>query len=147
MKFSNVLKIILLTFVVGFIYLFGPDISDENKFKSQKTFGNGPSIGQNVIFFKKIDNVARVYMNDSMIFDSRQVEFDPAIGVEFDYETFLSEGLNEVRVDLINMGHDPWEIIYEIYYDGALLDFLSERSRKVYADSGVVVSHHTEISQ
>lgn len=82
------------------------------------------------LVFRQIDNRAKAYVNDSLIYDSQNMA--GAIELEIDLSEMVSEGNAKLTVELYN-GKEPynqldsyWEIVYDIFIDGELIEFVRE---------------------
>ena len=91
-----------------------------------------------------IDNRAIVYLNDSTIYDSETVT--GIVDVTIDLTPYVSAGMTDLKVELYN-GQPPyntaspsWKIVYDIFINGELVEFVSEGER-----DGKVGLVHTEL--
>lgn len=82
-----------------------------------------------VLVFRKIDNRARVFVDDEEIYDSGTIPGNPELDVEIDLTKYLDGGAELLRVDLYN-GIEPytqvdsnWLIVFDIFHNGEVIDF------------------------
>lgn len=102
------------------------------------------------IKFSKIDNQAKVYVDDSLVITTKLYDENPDLDVRYDLNKFLKKGKNNVRVELLNGSGDwffefdsDWEIFYEIFKNNDPIDFMSEDSSE--GGLGLVFSFTHEI--
>ena len=102
------------------------------------------------IVFTKIDNQAKVYVEDSLVITTKLYDENPDLNVRYDLNKFLKKGKNTVRVELLNGSGDwffefdsDWEIFYEIFKNNDPIDFMSEDSSE--GGLGLVFSFTHEI--
>lgn len=102
------------------------------------------------IKFSRIDNQAKVYLEDSLIITTKLYEGNPDLNVEFDLNDYLKKGINNVKVELINgsgdgiIGYDTyWQIYYEIFENNIPIDYMSDKSNN--GTTGLVFSMTHEI--
>lgn len=102
------------------------------------------------IKFSKIDNQAKVYLEDSLIITTNLYEGNPDLNIQFDLNTYLKKGNNNIRVELINgsgdgiIGYDTyWHIYYEIFENKIPIDYMSDKSNN--GTTGLVFSMTHEI--
>lgn len=103
------------------------------------------------IYLRDVDNQAKIYVNDSLIFTSKMGKKGDYKEERVDLNPSLHSGKNEVRVDLINgdpnaMGFDKnWSLYYELFRDMEPVDYVNEQSES--GGTGVVFSktHTIEI--
>ena len=91
-----------------------------------------------------IDNRAIVYINDSTIYDSKTV--NGVMDIRIDLTPYVEVGMKDLKVELYN-GKPPynvaspsWKIVYDIFINDELVEFVSEGER-----DGRVGLVHTEI--
>ena len=77
-----------------------------------------------------IDNRAVVHINDSVIYDSETL-YGP-VDVELDLTAYVNTGKTDLKVDMYN-GKPPyntsspgWLIVYDLYVDDEIVEFVSE---------------------
>ncbi|XOV93979.1 MAG: hypothetical protein ACFHWX_04575 [Bacteroidota bacterium] len=102
------------------------------------------------ILFRKIDNQVKVYLEDSLIYQSKLVDGNPELKLRVDLNEYLKPGQNKIKVELINgsgLGFfemdNNWEIFYEIFNNNDPIDYMSEESHN--GTTGVVFSWTHEI--
>lgn len=85
------------------------------------------------LILKYINNRAVVFLNDSLIYDSKTV--DGAFEVEVDLSEYVKAGMTDLKVELYN-GVPPyntaspdWQIAYDIFINDELVEFVSEESK------------------
>ncbi len=85
------------------------------------------------MIIKFINNRAVVYLSDSLIYDSQTV--DGAFNIELELTKYVEAGLTDLKVDVYN-GQPPyntaspdWKIVYDIFINDELVDFVSEESK------------------
>lgn len=99
----------------------------------------------------RVDNQAKVYVNDSLIYTSVITAGDPVVDVKVNLDKYITQKNNTIKVDLINglvegkIGHDShWQIYYELFKDGEPIDFALEESRS--GEPGLMFSMTHEIN-
>ncbi|MEP0369357.1 MAG: hypothetical protein ABJN36_02360 [Cyclobacteriaceae bacterium] len=102
------------------------------------------------INFKKIDNRAKVYVADSLVYDSETIDGNPGLDIMVNLTPHLIEGKNQIKVELYNGSgegfesfDEKWEIFYEILENDFPIDFLTEKSSN--GKEGLVLSMTHEI--
>lgn len=102
------------------------------------------------IIFSKIDNQVKVYVQDSLVFQSELVDGNPKMELKVNLNNYLKKGINDVRVELYNGSGEGfiesdthWEIYYEIFKDDDPIDYMSEKSEN--GKEGLVFSMTHEI--
>ena len=86
-----------------------------------------------ILNFKKVDNLAKVYIGDSLVFTSQIVHGNPEVDYNFDFSSFVKDGSEILKVQLYN-GEEPyhqqedqhWEIRYYIIIEGEVVEFEHE---------------------
>ena len=83
--------------------------------------------------FKRIDNLAKVYIQDSLIYSSPIVHGNPEIDYMIDFSEFIVDGSETLKIQLFNgkapfdYQEDPhWEIRYYLIIKGEIVDFTHE---------------------
>ena len=86
-----------------------------------------------LINFKKIDNYAEVYIEDSLIYTSPLVHGNPEVDYLFDFSTFIKDESETLTIKLFNgeapfhYQEDPhWEVRYYLIINGEIVDFIHE---------------------
>lgn len=84
------------------------------------------------IVFRKIDNKAILFIEDSVIYDSGTIAGNPDLEVEIFLTEYVERGQIEIRIDSYN-GVEPynqadshWELVYDIYKNDEIIDFVRE---------------------
>ncbi len=84
------------------------------------------------IVFRKIDNKALLFVEDSLIYDSGTIAGNPDLEVEIFLTDYVKRGQIEIRIDSYN-GVEPynqadshWELVYDIYKNDEIIDFVRE---------------------
>ncbi len=87
------------------------------------------------ILFTKIDNQAKVYVNDSLVYESEVVDGNPDLNVKVTLDKYLKKGLNNLKIELYNgsafnqvMTDTNWEIRYEIFNGKESVDYMHQTS-------------------
>ncbi|MEP4532917.1 MAG: hypothetical protein ABJ004_07520 [Cyclobacteriaceae bacterium] len=104
------------------------------------------------ILFSRIDNQAKVYIQDSLIFASKIYDGNPELNLRLDLSPYLKKGSNQVRVELINGSgaglmekDDHWEIYYEIFENADPIDFLTQQSNNGKIGPVFTMTHEIEV--
>ena len=102
------------------------------------------------ILFSKIDNQAKVYVNDSLVFESEIVDGSPDLDVKVKLDKYLKKGLNTLKIELYNgsafnqiMTDTNWEIRYEIFKGKESIDYMHQASAK--GKEGFVIDFEHDI--
>ncbi|MEQ8882298.1 MAG: hypothetical protein RLO17_04395 [Cyclobacteriaceae bacterium] len=103
------------------------------------------------VLFRKIDNRVNIYMEDSLIYQSKLIDGNPEdLNLKVDISEHLRQGPNKLRVELINGSGEGffekdsyWEIFYEIFKNEDPIDYMSEKSSN--GTTGLVFSFTHEI--
>lgn len=102
------------------------------------------------ILFSKIDNQAKVYIEDSLIFESKVYEGNPELKLRFSLTDYLKPGFNTLRVELFNGSETAtlkpdkgWQIYYEIFENEFPIDYVAEKDDN--GKQGLVFSMTHEI--
>lgn len=84
------------------------------------------------IVFRKIDNKVILFVEDSVIYDSGTIAGNPDLEVEIFLTEYVERGQIEIRIDSYN-GVEPynqadshWELVYDIYKNDEIIDFVRE---------------------
>lgn len=109
-----------------------------------------PSENKYFIQFHKIDNQAKIYVQDSLIFESELIDGNPTLNLKVQLDKYLKKGDNRIRVELYNGSGDGffefdehWEIYYEIFENDIPIDYLNEKSSN--GKNGLVLTMNHEI--
>lgn len=102
------------------------------------------------ITFYKIDNRVKVYVNDTVVYNSKVYDGNPDLKLDVDIEKHLKIGFNRLRVELYN-GYEEndfkadrnWEIRYEIFNDEESVDYMHELSKD--GAEGLAFTYNHEI--
>ncbi len=115
-------------------------------------FQERPTPPEYFILFSKIDNRAKVYVGDSLIYDSKIIDGTPKLALKVNLNPYLKKGTNKVKIELFNgsgigfFEHDQhWEIYYEIFEDDHPIDFMSEKSNNGKEGLVFTMNHELEI--
>ncbi|MCV9387247.1 hypothetical protein [Reichenbachiella ulvae] len=87
------------------------------------------SQSRKVIFFHEIDDQARVYVDDELIYESDVVGYLGGVSIKVDITKHITTGDETVTIKLINIqcsdcsGGNPWSIIYELLDDEESIDY------------------------
>jgi len=100
------------------------------------------------IRFYKIDNKINVYVNDSLIYESKTFDGNPDLKIDVDLEDHLVKGANLVKVELYNGYEDNdykkdrfWEIRYEMFNNEESIDYMHQFSSNGAAGLAFDYSH------
>ncbi len=83
--------------------------------------------------FSKVDNRVNVFVGDSLIFDSQNIDQSPELEFTVSLSDYLSTANKNIKVILYN-GHPPytaevdplWEVRFELFRNQEELDFFHE---------------------
>lgn len=95
------------------------------------------------LIFYKLDDFAKVYLDDSLIYDTQLVfGLAPKHDVMLDLNGALTTGDHVLKVEAHNAActdcnSNKWQIIYEIFQDGESIDYVSNDSKGQAADLGL----------
>ena len=88
------------------------------------------------VVFRKIDNRVLLHVEDSLIYDSGTVGGNPDLEIEIFLTEYVEAGKTEIRIDGYN-GVEPydqadshWELVYDIYINDEIMDFVREANDK-----------------
>ena len=103
-----------------------------------------------ILNLKKVDNLAKVYINDSLVYTSQIVHGNPEVDYYFDFSAFIKDGSEILKIELFN-GEAPyqvqddqhWEIRYYLIIKGENIYFTHEsgddyRIGKVYVEEFLI---------
>ena len=94
---------------------------------------NPTAEGYSIIFYK-LDDFAKIYINNSVVYNTSDVGMAPKEEILLDLNPFLLTTNSELKVELYNAecprgcNLNRWEIIYELFNDGESVEFVSENS-------------------
>ncbi|MEP2275580.1 MAG: hypothetical protein ABJH98_09000 [Reichenbachiella sp.] len=106
--------------------------------------------GYSIIFYK-LDDFARVYLNDEMIVDTAEkFGMAPKNEVLVDLTPYLKSGIQNLKVELYNgqcvdCNLNRWAIFYEVFVGDESLEFVSEDSNDKNDDLGLKVTNTHQI--
>lgn len=87
------------------------------------------------ILFSKIDNQAKVYVNDSLVYESEIIDGNPDLNIKVKLDKYLKKGLNKLKIEIYNgsafnqvMTDTNWEIRYEVFKGKESLDYMHQTS-------------------
>ncbi len=102
--------------------------------QSQESVSSGEEGDVYRIIFRKIDNKVLLHVEDSLIYDSGTIAGNPDLEVEIFLTEYVEAGKIEIRVDGYN-GVEPynqadshWEIVYDIFKNDEIIEFVREAS-------------------
>lgn len=110
------------------------------------------------IHFYKIDNLAKVYVNDNLSYVSRYMDKNPELNLYVGLSESLEPGKNTIRVELYNglqeeiqslkkeemeSMDEKWEVYYEVFKENEPIDFIHEKASN--KRSGLVYTSIHEI--
>lgn len=104
------------------------------------------------IQFYKINNEAKIYIDDELKVDSGPIGEQENSEIEMPLTKYLDKGKHKIKVELINgegLASDSydeyWEIYYELFLKGVPIDYMHEKND--HSDEyGVVWSYTHEIT-
>ncbi len=133
----NIRHIFLLTFLLALILGCSPKPKKKEIGKAQDPTEEGYSL----IFFT-LDNYALVYVDDSLIFDTRKVKADVKDEILVDLNPYISRSDAEIKVEGYNTECNScqvnnYEFVYEIYRDGEGIEYISEYSNHKHQPVGL----------
>ncbi|UXX79552.1 hypothetical protein N7E81_00305 [Reichenbachiella carrageenanivorans] len=98
--------------------------------------------GYSIVFYK-LDDFARIYIDDSLVYDTSEVYgMNPNKDILVDLNPLLHADLSTLKVEAHNAActdcnSNKWQIIYEIFQDGESIDYVSNDSNGEAADLGL----------
>lgn len=108
----------------------------ETSEKSEEATESSTQDGEYKIVFRKIDNRVLVHVDDSLIYDSGTLGGNPDLAIEIFLTKYVVMGKNEIRIDGYN-GVEPynqadshWELVYDIFINDEIVDFVREANDK-----------------
>lgn len=112
----------------------GSPSKENDKKQAEETTEEAPT--QTTGYFlaiSKVDNAVKVFVNDSLIFDSGTIHESPEVDFELNLTPLIVDGSETVKIELWN-GVEPyheqadplWELRYDLIKDGEIIDFIHE---------------------
>lgn len=145
LKQNQLRKVNKLTIIYALLILVSCTPPKNKNDKTQKDPKNYNS--DYLLNLVKVDNLAKVYIDDSLVYTSSVVHGNPEIDYYFDFSSFVNDGSEILKVELYN-GEAPyhiqddqhWEIRYYLIINGENVDFIHEsgddyRIGKVYEET------------
>ncbi|WP_420576208.1 hypothetical protein [Ekhidna sp.] len=85
------------------------------------------------VLFSRINNKAKVFVDDSLIYESKTILSGYDVDEKVNLDPFVSNGAEVIRIELFN-GVEPyddqidqkWEIMYDLILEGEVVDFVNE---------------------
>ncbi|MEO1256049.1 MAG: hypothetical protein AAFY41_14360 [Bacteroidota bacterium] len=92
---------------------------------------------ENKVVFNKINNKVKVYVDDSLIYESETYLAKYEVQNSVDISPYIINGSEVLKIELYN-GTEPyeelddpkWEIMFDVILDGEVVDFVSESIRE-----------------
>ncbi len=116
----------------------GSSGNDDKKVLDQETTETPPeqTTTEFGISFNKINNKAKIFVDDSLIYESETIHTGYEVDYFIDISPYISIGAEIIKVELYN-GVEPyneqtdrkWEIMFDVVLDGEVVDFVNESKR------------------
>lgn len=142
----------ILTLIFATTLISGCNWSSKSKEFGQKQFELDPVADGYSIIFYKLDDYARVYVNNKLIVDTgEKFGMAPKKEVLFDLTPYLQSGPQDLKVELYNgqcvdCNLNRWAIFYEVFEGEESLEFVSEDSNDKNDDLGLKVTNTHRIN-
>lgn len=140
-----------LTLVFAALLLTGCSWSSKSKEFGQNEFQLDPVADGYSIIFYKLDDFAKVYINNKMIVDTgEKFGMAPKNEVLVDLTPYLESGIQQLKVELYNAqcvdcNLNRWAVFYEVFEGEESLEFVSEDSNDKNDDLGLKVTNTHQI--
>jgi len=108
----------------------------ETSERAEDTIASTDQGNEYKVVFRKIDNRVLLHVDDSLIYDSGTVGGNPDLEIEIFLTKYVEMGKNEILihgyngVEPYNQADSHWELVYDIYINDQIVDFVREANDK-----------------
>lgn len=130
-KHKSMKKLLFSILAVSVLVACGGNSKQREKDAYKKEQAEAVKGLNNGLFFRRIDNIVRVFVNDKMVFESEDFGGRENVKITFDLDPFISSDNDVLRLELHNGEcgdcDTNWQILlYELFKNGEMVDYYHE---------------------